>query len=374
MQKKYEQIVSWIRQQIEQGLLSQGEKISSENEMMEQFHVSRQTVRRAMEVLTKEGIVEGRRGSGTYVSVNTRRYTGKEIRIEVMLTFVDTYIFPAMIRGIESVLSKEGCALQIAVTDNAVEKERMLLKEILRTKSVDGIIAETVKSALPNPNLDLYRELEKNGIPVLFINSFYRELDMPHVSLNDRQAGYLAAKHLAECGHTKIGGIFKSDDGQGHLRYAGYTDALMERDIKVRGGQIVWIDSGELRDMENESSKFISRLKGCTACVCYNDETACKLVNIFRKAGIKVPQDVSVVGIDNSKMAEFCAVPLTSVKNPVQELGIAAARQIIGGVCGKEKMESAEFEPELIVRNSVQVLSEEKKGEKNVRTVEKRGL
>ena len=120
---------------------------------MEQFDVSRQTVRRAMGDLAENGIVEGRRGSGTYVTVNTRRYTGKEIRIAVMLTYVDTYIFPSIIKGIESVLSREGCTLQISMTDNAVEKERMLLREFIRTRSVDGIIAETVKSALPNPNL-----------------------------------------------------------------------------------------------------------------------------------------------------------------------------------------------------------------------------
>lgn len=363
MQKKYEQIVFWIRQQIEQGGLAQGDRIPSENEMMDRFQVSRQTVRRALELLTEEGVVEGRRGSGTYVSVNTRRYTGKEVRIEVMLTFVDTYIFPSMVRGIESVLSREGCTLQITVTDNAVEKERMLLKELLRTKSVDGVIAETVKSALPNPNLELYRELERMGIPVLFVNSFYRELDIPHVSLDDRRAGYLAAKHLAECGHTMIGGIFKADDGQGHLRYAGYTDALMEREIKVRGGQVIWIDSDEIKDMEEESVKFLKRLKDCTACVCYNDEIACKLVNILRRAGMRVPQDMSVVGIDNSGMAGFCAVPLTSVRNPVEELGRAAAEQIIGGVCRRETMESVEFEPELVIRNSVQVLSDVQRGE-----------
>src|SRR5699024_7521004 len=127
----------------------------------------------------------------------------------------------------------------------AVEKERMILKEFIRTQSVDGVIAETVKSGLPSPNMELYMELQKMGIPVLFVNSFYKELDIPHISMDDQRAGYLAARHLIECGHTKIGGIFKADDGQGHLRYAGYTEALMEKDIKVRGEKVIWIDSEE---------------------------------------------------------------------------------------------------------------------------------
>ena len=357
MQKKYERIVSWVQTEIENGALSRGDKLPSENELMERFRVSRQTVRRAMEELTEKGVVEGRRGSGTYVTVNTRRYAaGKEIRIAVMLTYVDTYIFPSIIKEIESVLSSEGCALQIAMTDNAVEKERMLLKEFIHTQSVDGIIAETVKSALPNPNMELYREIENMGIPVLFVNSYYKELDIPHISMDDRKAGYLAAKHLAECGHTRIGGIFKADDGQGHLRYAGYTDALMEQEIKIRGDQVIWIDSEELRTMGEESAKFLKRLKGCTACVCYNDETAYKIVEIFRKAGHRVPEDLSVVGIDNSGLAKFCPVPLTSVENPVEKLGRTAAERMTWKIFRNEEMETVEFEPQLIMRNSVQVI------------------
>ena len=357
MQKKYERIVSWVQTEIENGALSRGDKLPSENELMERFRVSRQTVRRAMEELTEKGVVEGRRGSGTYVTVNTRRYTaGKEIRIAVMLTYVDTYIFPSIIKGIESVLSSEGCTLQIAMTDNAVEKERMLLKEFIHTQSVDGIIAETVKSALPNPNMELYREIENMGIPVLFVNSYYKELDIPHISMDDRKAGYLAAKHLAECGHTRIGGIFKADDGQGHLRYAGYTDALMEQEIKIRGDQVIWIDSEELRTMGEESAKFLKRLKGCTSCVCYNDETAYKIVEIFRKSGYRVPEDLSVVGIDNSGLAKFCPVPLTSVENPVEKLGRTAAERMTWKIFRNEEMETVEFEPQLIMRNSVQVI------------------
>lgn len=357
MQKKYERIVSWVQTEIENGALSRGDKLPSENELMERFRVSRQTVRRAMEELTEKGVVEGRRGSGTYVTVNTRRYAaGKEIRIAVMLTYVDTYIFPSIIKGIESVLLSEGCTLQIAMTDNAVEKERMLLKEFIHTQSVDGIIAETVKSALPNPNMELYREIENMGIPVLFVNSYYKELDIPHISMDDRKAGYLAAKHLAECGHTRIGGIFKADDGQGHLRYAGYTDALMEQEIKIRGDQVIWIDSEELRTMGEESAKFLKRLKGCTACVCYNDETAYKIVEIFRKAGHRVPEDLSVVGIDNSGLAKFCPVPLTSVENPVEKLGRTAAERMTWKIFRNEEMETVEFEPQLIMRNSVQVI------------------
>ena len=214
--------------------------------------------------------------------------------------------------GIGKNREREGCTLQISVTENAVEKERMLLKEFLRT-------------SLPNPNLGLYRELKSAGVPVLFVNSFYPEIDIPYVSLNDQKAGYIAARHLAECGHTRIGGIFKADDGQGRRRYAGYMQALMERDLSQ---DVIWIDSNEMADMEGESEKFLKRLEHCTACVCYNDEIACKLELILKKGGVQVPQDISIVGIDNSNLAELSQTPLTSLENPAEELGRAAAEKI----------------------------------------------
>lgn len=131
-----------------------------------------------------------------------------------MLTYIDTYIFPIIVREIEKKVTQAGGILQIAMTDNSVAKERMHLEEFLRTRRIDGLIAEPVKSGLPNPNLDLYQKLQKSGIPVLFVNSFYENLTIPHVSLDDEKAGYIATKHLLECGHTRIAGIFKADDGQ----------------------------------------------------------------------------------------------------------------------------------------------------------------
>ena len=86
--KKYEKIAEWIRNEVEAGALSLGDKLPPENELMVQFQVSRQTVRTALSLLRKEGIVEGRRGSGSYITANVHRRTGKEIRIAVLLTCV----------------------------------------------------------------------------------------------------------------------------------------------------------------------------------------------------------------------------------------------------------------------------------------------
>ena len=356
MQKKYETVIAWVTEGIESGALRYGEKLPSEKELAERFGVSRQTVRRALEDLNRDGIVESRKGSGTYAAATGRRRTEEKLTIAAMLTYVDTYIFPSIIKGMESEISREENVLQITMNDNTAEKERRILQDFVRMGSIDGLIAEAVRSSLPNPNLDLYRQLEKAGIPVLFVNSWYDGLDIPHVSMDDRMAGYRAAKHLLECGHTRIGGVFKSDDGQGRLRYAGYTRALMEKEIPVKDSRVIWMDSEEIREPGEVSEKILRRLQDCTACVCYNDEIACKLVNILKGAGRGVPDDISIIGIDNSAFAQFCAVPPTSVVNPVEELGRTAARKITDRIVHGQKMETTEFQPEICIRDSVRMI------------------
>ena len=181
---KYEGIVRWIREQIEAEELQPGERIESEYQLCDRFGVSRQTVRHAIAVLEKEGMIEKRRGSGTYIKesgiIGVRRK--KTMQIAVMTTFVQEYIFS----GIENKMSRAGYGIQISITNNSVDKERFILKSILDKKRVDGIIAEPTKSGLPNPNLDLYRQIMEQGIPVIFINSYYPELKAPHVSLDDK--------------------------------------------------------------------------------------------------------------------------------------------------------------------------------------------
>ena len=107
--KKFEKIVTWIQEEVRSGRKVSGEKLPSEQELSEQFQVSRQTVRRALEELVKENIVESRRGSGSYICEDAgmllgnteRRADHEEKRIAVMLTYIDTYIFPIIVREIE---------------------------------------------------------------------------------------------------------------------------------------------------------------------------------------------------------------------------------------------------------------------------------
>ena len=221
---------------------------------------------------------------------------------------------------------------------------------------MDGVIAEPTKSGLPNPNLDLYGKIMERGIPVIFINSFYPQLEAPYVSLNDKMAGKIVTDYLLQCGHRNIAAVFKGDDGQGHQRYAGYLEALMEAGIRIDDRRIIWIDTEMLTDFGQSESWMLQWREGCTACVCYNDLVASRLISACKKNGKKVPDDLSVISIDNSDLAGFCEVPLTSAKNPIQDLARIAALQMLDLLDGKNIPPSTELTTEIVTRDSVAIL------------------
>ncbi len=207
---KYAIVQEWIKSEINKGSYKNGEKMLSENELMEKFNFSRQTIRLAISNLENQGYLEKIKGSGTYVRIKGGSSNKETRNIGVIITYLDEYIFPEIIKGIENVLSENNYNITLGITYNKVEKETSILNSLIN-KKVDGIIVEGTKSAIPNPNKEIYAQFKKN-IPCVFINGNYPDLDIPLCSMNDVEGGHMAANYLIERGHKKIGAVFKSDD------------------------------------------------------------------------------------------------------------------------------------------------------------------
>ncbi len=345
---KYQLVAEALRSDIISGKFSDGDVLGTEDELSKQFDISRQTLRQAIALLSKEGLVVSRRGSGTYVRRAVERQ--KTMTVAVITTYITDYIFPLIVRGIETTLGDRGYTMNLAATYNSVERERAILKSYL-DRPVDGLIVEGTKTALPNPNIDLYNQLIERGIPLVFINGYYPELaSCVHVVANDQEGGRLAAQHLIDCGHQNIAGVFKMDDMQGHQRYAGYARAMTKAGLPLKDQQVIWFTT------ENKYHIFSSppvRLPaGCTAVVCYNDETAAQLTETLRTQGLEVPGDISVVGFDNSRVARMSTPPLSSIEIDFDSLGTQAASKLIELMNGLEA-ESIALQPTLQIQESV---------------------
>ena len=354
---KYQKVADWLEQKIAEGVYQPGEKLPSEQSLREQFDVSRQTVRRALEILEGKGLTYGRQGSGTFVMDLEAQEQGKSRRIAVVTTYVDNYIFPKIIQGIEQVLSAEGFQVQISFTNNRIQKEEEILESLLE-QELRGLIIEASKSALPNPNLPLYQKLLEKGTPILFVNSGYPGLDCPVAALNDREAGRCAAQYLLKMGHREIGGLLKSDDGQGLRRYQGFLSELRAAGIPTDENRFVWYDTGDTGHFDRMEQRILERFSGCSAVFCFNDGAAVELIELLKKNGIRVPEGMSIISVDDTDLAVYGDVGLTSVHHPKEKLGKKAAELLLSMIRRRgrgqaEAREGYEFDVWLAERESV---------------------
>ncbi|PHI47119.1 GntR family transcriptional regulator [Bacillus halotolerans] len=362
MLPKYAQVKEEISSWINQGKILPDQKIPTENELMQQFGVSRHTIRKAIGDLVSQGLLYSVQGGGTFVasrSAKSALHSNKTIG--VLTTYISDYIFPSIIRGIESYLSEQGYSMLLTSTNNNPDNERRGLENLL-SQHIDGLIVEPTKSALQTPNIGYYLNLEKNGIPFAMINASYAELAAPSFTLDDVKGGVMAAEHLLSLGHTHMMGIFKADDTQGVKRMNGFIQAHRERELFPSPDMIVTFttEEKESRLLEKVKETLEKNSKNMpTAILCYNDEIALKVIDMLREMDIKVPEDMSIVGYDDSHFAQISEVKLTSVKHPKSVLGKAAAKYVIDCLEHKKpKQEDVIFEPELIIRQSARKLNE----------------
>lgn len=354
---KREALSDWIRDRILAGAFPIGSRLPSENELAKRFQLSRQTVRQAIGTLVRENLLERRQGSGTYVSRAALDNRPVTLNIGVITTYLDSYIFPGVIRGIDKVLSHSGYHMQLGITYNKTRNENQVLSSLLES-GVDGLIVEPTKSALPNPNQKLYREIAASRIPLLFLNGYYAGMDFPYVAMNDYESGKMATRYLLRRGHRKIFGIFKSDDVQGHFRYSGYVNQMRDADTAFEDSWVMWYVTEDLDTLfaPKDDDRLLSRIGDSTGVVCYNDEIACKLLEVLARHQIKVPEQISIVSFDNSDLAGLGHPGLTSIDYPAGEIGAEAARRLLALIRHQEKGSYA-FLPKIVERGSVRDLN-----------------
>ena len=361
MKPKYQVIIEDIKSKILSGDYSIGEQIPTESVMQETYGVSRHTVRKAILELSNEGFLRSEKGSGTYVS---NQYQSKSSgasankTIGVITTYISDYIFPSIIRGIESRLNKDNYSLLLASTNNDVEQEKKAL-EMMLSYGVDGLIVEPTKSNLYNPNISYYLSFKEQDVPFTMINAYYEELEVPFFCLDDVQSSYLATNELISKGHTQIGLIAKMDDLQGKYRMKGYIKALGDAKLRFQPEHILSFNTETKLDLYANLKEFLTENQDeMTALVCYNDEVGLEVVNVCRQLGISIPNKLSIIGQDNSYIAKNATINLTTLTHPQEQMGHDAADWIIKKLQGKKDLPNETYyQPVLVEGETIKELT-----------------
>lgn len=352
---KYETLSERLTEQIVQNLQEGITALPTEAALAEQYQVSRQTVRAALALLRDKGLIESRQGSGSYAT-GLSPDAWQNI-IPILITSSQEYIYPHLLGDIRTALASQGYQLRVYPTDNDTSIERKHLLTLL-TDPPRGLIAEGSKSALPTPNADLYEKLKAAGTRLLFLHNRYDALsDEVCVKDDNYYGGYLLTRHLADLGHTRIAGLFKIDDRQGHERYLGAASCLRDLGYEPEDRHVGWFQTQDVEALEKrQDTRFLAtyikeRLGDCTAVICYNDEIAYWLVKELSYAHIQVPRDISVVCFDNSYLSDLSRVRLTTLTHKPHEIGTQVAQTMIRQLKGISVV-SQEIPWELVRRES----------------------
>ncbi|MDS1269288.1 LacI family DNA-binding transcriptional regulator [Lipingzhangella sp. LS1_29] len=270
---------------------------------------------------------------------------------------LDNPIFPAYAQCVESMLMQRGyaCVLCTQEPGGVTEDD---YTELLLERGVCGIVYVYGKHADSHADLDRYRRLLDQGLPLALIGGVAPEaqgadrIAAPLIRNDDARSIELGVQHLAALGHRRIGIAL------GPHRFvpvihkrAGYLDG-MRRAVGAEPPQ-EWCRH-ELHTLEGGHAATRELLAaGCTAALCASDTMAVGAIRAAREAGYRVPEDFSVVGFDDSPLMAYVDPPLTTIRQPVREMSRAAVASLVADLdssegCQRELL----FHPELVVRSS----------------------
>lgn len=175
---------------------------------------------------------------------------------------------------------------------------------------------------------DYVKRIATVNIPMVFIDRNSKDKNISGVLVDDKLGATMAVDHLIKLGHKRIGYIHGNETGDDKHRFQGYKEMMeknnlpIDEDIILRGYYEEALAYSEMRSM------LSSGIKLPDAMFCANDEMAWGCIQALQDVGIKVPEDVSVIGYDDSTLSAYYGVPLTTVHSPIVEMGSASANEL----------------------------------------------
>lgn len=289
-------------------------------------------------------------------AIRRKKTAHDEKTIGVVFSNASEYAAPAILKALNETFSPHGYSLKVRDAMNSQTKEEKILKSMIAAK-VDGIIIEPSKSQMLCKHMDLYRLLDRRGVPYLFIRSSYPQMiDHPKLVVDDRRGSYYVTRHLISTGRKKIIGLFKADDASGYERHRGYVEAIQETGRSYRPELVIWFHSEErFKRPVLALSQMLKKVPDCDAVVCYNDAMAQAIIQYLKGEGYLVPSDIAVTGYGNYAPCGSDEIRLTSVEIPYDTMGRKAAGmllELMSAQKGIEEIEDAVIEPELVIRDT----------------------
>ena len=358
----YMQISEQLIAYLDHHLFAKGDRLPTEHQLMELFAVSRTTIRKALEILMNKELIIRSQGSGTYF--NGSRSRKKPVngiqKIGLVNYFFMDYIYTEILKGIEQEIEDAGYGLMISSNTRTEDKQYEAIRQLIE-QGVSGIILEpthALQTQAEHPVLEL---LAQHSIPTVTTHRFIEYGNYSTVTIDDVFAGKLAAEYLLQKGHRKIGYIYRQELKPISDRYSGFSETLTAAGFPPEDRYC--IPDFDISKAESGlhgyllTKRLIEENTELPTAICYyNDNLAIQGYKALAEMGIRVPEDISILGFDDHSNAAIVSPPLTTFAHPKADLGRWAAKILI------DEMHSwsvhrmpmkIEFKPRLVERGSV---------------------
>ncbi|HFD4025233.1 TPA: substrate-binding domain-containing protein [Vibrio parahaemolyticus] len=273
--------------------------------------------------------------------------------IGMLVTTSTNPFFGEVVKGVERSCYHKGYSLILCNTEGDNERMRQSINTLLQ-KRVDGLIL--MCSSLEGERIDVFERYP--DIPVVVMDWGPMLFTSDKIQDNSLRGGYLAAKYLIDCGHTEIGCITGPlIKHQAQMRYEGYKRAMNEAGLEFNANWIIESDF-ECEGGYQAFKKMAERGKLPSSIFVSNDMMAMGVINAANELGIKVPDDLSIIGYDDIHIAKFMSPSLTTIHQPKYRLGQAAVETLVRRLDDKSnEAQVVQLEPTLVIRNSVKLLN-----------------
>jgi DNA-binding LacI/PurR family transcriptional regulator len=351
-----------IASRIESAQYPTGSRLPSEPRLASEFGVSRGTLRQALASLRQGGYIHSISGRGTFVRGPRPRVLESRRRVVgLIVPSVTRPALPEVLMAIEDELHGRGYSLLVGTSGNTLEQEKGRVHRILG-EGVSGLIVLPIDG---RPDPALYRQLLDEGFPLVLFDRHIVGLSIDAVLPDNVGGAFVAVSHLIELGHRRI--AFISSDNLTTTsvleRLQGYQQALRASDIQAepeliftRLPAIPPDGADEDRVIQNNAhriARFLSSRPLPTAVFALHDRIAISVLEAAAELGLRVPDDLAIVGFDDDPLAQKLRVPLTTIAQPRDQIGRTAAGMISDRIEGRRTETARVVLPtQLVIRRS----------------------
>ncbi|WP_308638012.1 GntR family transcriptional regulator [Paenibacillus silvisoli] len=326
----YNQIRTYITDQIARGELLPGARLPSENELAEHFGVSRITVKGALSTLVKEGTVYRIQGKGSYIAEQAQggepiRYQTPEKRklklISLLIPSLKTAYMVNLLRGVERAAASKGYRVMVSLTHESVETECKLLAEGDEF-GVSGVIVYPVEGE--SYNEDILR-LTLRGYPIVVIDRYLKGLETNCVCTDHFSGAYDATTHLIEAGHSRIAFLTAPYAGTTSMedRLEGYRCALADHGI-FGDPRLVFT-----RTEPEHIERYLRENPDVTAVFALNSSLGLKVFAVAERLRLSIPDRLSVIFFDDYEYSSKWALRPTCILQQEEEIGAQAGKLML---------------------------------------------